>query len=416
MRPYLISESAKLRIRLFYWMGPEFESVAFVLLTSLLIVWGLATFSYADALIQAFPAVFPSAPPSPSLFLRAKALFQTYPIRNHRYAGLVEAGHLLDQTSNSLYLGACLIDGRLQLDLIGLYAFCRAACDLMEGAPNTEKARIILQKLHQYADLIYSAKDPLELDDFLAVHFSDHFHAPLMSYPREILPRHLLEDLLASFALDTRFPAVVPTMEGPVVTVTTREPWPVQTPDDLYSYTALLSGTMGEMVFRLVHHHHPHIPADLLPAAQTLCQALHLVGLARDLEKHVARGRIYVPAPWVQATGLKTAALVDLWNYNGVYEGDLGGDGHFIDKMDQIKCRLLLVSEKFWGNGCGDVVGRLPEDVRKGFRIALEGYWDVGRFMMDGKEKRTWWKRLRWAWRIAKDTETGTCAEKRKDA
>ncbi|KAA8576105.1 hypothetical protein EYC84_006267 [Monilinia fructicola] len=117
------------------------EAAVFFLATNILIVFGLVAFDQALAILWTFPTLFPTVPtyPSPKVLMGA-LLTDTREYDVFRIEGIQEAG-------------------RLRIDLVLLYSFCRVADDLVDEAKSVSEAREWITKITHYLDLvIYSTR------------------------------------------------------------------------------------------------------------------------------------------------------------------------------------------------------------------------------------------------------------------
>ena len=141
------------------WSGLDVEEAVFFFATNTLIVFGLIAFDNAVAVIDAFPAIFPRAPawPSPLLLIQA-LLISIDKYDDFRIAGLQEALGRLRAKSRSFYLASGTFEGRLRIDLILLYSFCRLADDLVDNAKTAEEALHWIGNFRGYLDKAYSRR------------------------------------------------------------------------------------------------------------------------------------------------------------------------------------------------------------------------------------------------------------------
>src|SRR5690349_3503115 len=124
------------------------REAVFFLLTNTLIVFGLVACDNTLAILDTFPEHFPRTKGLPNLLVIIRALIlpkEKYD--EERIEGLVSAVALLRKKSRSFYLASGTFEGRLRIDLIRLYAFCRAADDLVDEAPSVDDSRASIEKL-----------------------------------------------------------------------------------------------------------------------------------------------------------------------------------------------------------------------------------------------------------------------------
>lgn len=113
---WTIEFGTKLGIQI--WDGLELEEAVFFLATNVLIVFGLAAFDNALAVLWTFPALFPIVPelPSPVLLVRA-LLADSSRYDRERVTGIEESAIRLQKKSRSFYLASSVFSGRLRIDL-----------------------------------------------------------------------------------------------------------------------------------------------------------------------------------------------------------------------------------------------------------------------------------------------------------
>ncbi|WP_374531494.1 phytoene/squalene synthase family protein [Novosphingobium sp.] len=166
-----------------------------------------------------------------------------------------------------------------------LYAWCRAADDLTDGQelghdartpPGPGEAQARLEAL-TIAALDGAADVPIPFAALRQVACETN------------LPRRLIEDHLAGFALDAAG-------------------WRPRTEDDLLRYCYHVAGSVGCMMAVIMG-----VSADdedTLDRACDLGLAFQLANIARDIVPDAQVGRCYLPADWLQAEGLDEADLI----------------------------------------------------------------------------------------------------------
>lgn len=125
----------------------------------------------------------------------------------NRIIGLEEAFRRLWRKSRSFYLASGFFQGRLRLDLIILYSFCRVADDLVDEASSGVEARHWISKLTEFLDICY-ATNPDKLQrrsDFITHIFPAKTHSSLLLLPTELLSPTPLYDLVKGFETDLAF-------------------------------------------------------------------------------------------------------------------------------------------------------------------------------------------------------------------
>jgi len=136
---WVIQAGTKLGVQL--WKGLDIEEALFFLVTNTLVVFGLLAFDNAVAVLDSFPNHFPTVPalPSPALLVQS-LLFPTTEYDRERIIGLQDAAKRLKAKSRSFYLASSTFSGRMRIDLILLYNWCRVADDLVDNADSPVEA------------------------------------------------------------------------------------------------------------------------------------------------------------------------------------------------------------------------------------------------------------------------------------
>lgn len=399
---WVISSGTKTGIEL--WPNLEIEEAIFFLLTNSLIVAGLVAFDNALAVLNAFPAHFPKVPALPSPVLLVKALLlpaSTYD--SDRIDAYRQSVDRLQKKSRSFYLASSTFQGRLRIDLILLYSFCRVADDLIDNAASPAEAKEWLQKLKRYLDLCYAppqknaqgieinAKDrnrgPATL--YTVQNFPQDAQLTLMLLPTERMEKAPLEGLLAGFETDLKFE--VKKTSSPIESVL-----------DLDRYGSLVAGTVAELCIQLVLFHHGNTTGDgrnLMNAGAKMGVALQYVNIARDLAVDAQLGRCYVPPQWLKDVNLNSNAFVGGLKSTAPLSSDFAG------KVEIIRKKLLERAFGFYETSVG-AIEQLPVEGRGGMRVAVESYMQIGRELrrgnVSGGQQRAsvpGWKRVWVAWR-----------------
>lgn len=410
---WVISSSTKTGVEL--WPNLEIEEAIFFLLTNTLIVSGLVAFDNAIAILNAFPAHYPRVPALPTPVLLVKALLlpaSTYD--SDRINAYSQSVSRLQRKSRSFYLASSTFSGRLRLDLILLYSFCRVADDLIDNANSPAEAKEWLAKLKHYLKLCYGgtvknsqgmeieAKDrnrgPATL--FTVQNFPGDAVLTLMLLPTERMERRPLEQLLDGFEMDLKFSSKASDKQDREATCLSS---PIQSVVDLDLYGARVAGTVAELCIQLVLFHHGQGKEEkeakkLMEAGRKMGIALQYVNIARDVAVDAKLGRCYIPPLWLREVGLTAEKFGE-----GLIEG-AGGDGEFGKKVEEVRRKLLERAFGFYGESVG-AVERLPGEARGGMRVAVESYMQIGRELRGGnvvggqRASVPGWKRGWVAWR-----------------
>ncbi|KAK3691499.1 hypothetical protein LTR37_018637 [Vermiconidia calcicola] len=359
------------------WPGLEIEEAIFFLLTNCLIVFGLVAFDNATAILNTFPAHFRRVPdlPSPVLLVRA-LLLPASAYDDDRIIGIQQAVDRLRKKSRSFYLASSTFQGRLRIDLVILYSFCRVADDLIDSTDTSSEPREWLQKLKTYLDLSYS--DAVQGKDGRAVDAKDANQDPGILYAEQqfpqnakltliLLPTHRMAkepfyELLKGFEMDLTFGSKTPS-------------GPIKTEADLDLYGARVAGTVALLCIQLVLFHYPGTSESraklLMAAGHDMGIALQYTNIARDLGVDARDGRCYVPAGWLKKEKLTSESFI---------AGLKGGtpEAFFLKKVETVRQRLLERAFTFYQNSIG-AIEQLPYPARAPMRVAVESYMQIAR-------------------------------------
>ncbi|TVY37643.1 Bifunctional lycopene cyclase/phytoene synthase [Lachnellula occidentalis] len=363
---WAISSGTKVGVHL--WDGLEIEEAIFFLATNTLIVFGLVAVDHAVAILLTFPDLFPNVPELPSPVMLMQALFTDPAVYDgERIEGIKEAVARLQKKSRSFYLASSTFSGRLRIDLILLYSFCRVADDLVDNADTEFTAREWIRKLTHYLDLGYASKkgrimhkEP-SLNNYIKSTFPTSAHSALRLLPTHILSYEPLYGLLEGFKTDLEFTSTIP---------------PIQTEDDLENYAAYVAGTVAELILELVFVHTASPTSTstkqrdhLIHSGARMGVALQYINIARDISVDAGLGRVYIPYSWLSAEGLTTQEVLDKPE---------------LFEVARLRNRLLTKAFGLYGE-CGPAMEGLPRDARAPMRVAVESYMEIGRVLKKRK-------------------------------
>jgi 15-cis-phytoene synthase/lycopene beta-cyclase len=356
--------SIELGTKLGFHVGPglEIEEAMFFLITNTLVVWGAIAFDNAIAILDAFPQHFPSVPGTPSPALLLKALFlPTSKYDSARLQGLHNALVVLSRKSRSFYLASGVFSGRLRIDLILLYAFCRVADDLIDDAPSAEEAAMWVKHFSKFLESAFSpTSDDQQIEQALAP-FPTRARSILILLPYDKLPSDPLYSLLDGFRIDQQF----------FRKESKRKP-PIETSADLEQYASCVAATIGELCLSLVYQHDPDQGVDVmskrkcLAAGAQMGRALQYVNIVRDVKTDAEVGRCYIPYEWLNESPISSPETRD----------DLSRHRRAI--LDA--AFALYVAHR-------DSIEELPRYARGGIRVAVESYMEIGRVMRERMQK-----------------------------
>ena len=341
------------------WPHLEIEEAVFFLLTNTLIVWGSTAFDNAMAILDAFPEHFPQVPGTPSTLLMFKALFlPTSKYNTARIEGLQNALTVLAKKSRSFYLASGVFTGRLRIDLILLYAFCRVADDLIDDAPSVEEADQWVQHFTNFLDAAYSSKKGKAHLSSSLQPFPSKAQSILVLLPTDKLSSKPLYSLLDGFRMDMKFFG-----KG------SKEDPPIKTFADLERYASCVAGTIGELCLNLVYYHDPdqgttaEQKQKCLTAGFQMGRALQYVNIVRDVKGDAEVGRCYIPSEWF-----------------GDSHKSLPRNQH--DETLRYLKQILDTAFSIYAVN-RDAIERLPYYARGGVRVAVESYMEIGRVMRE---------------------------------
>ncbi|KAI1764886.1 Squalene/phytoene synthase-domain-containing protein [Hypoxylon sp. FL1150] len=363
---WAIESGTKLGWRI--WGSLELEEAVFFVVTNTLIVFGLAACDRGLAVLYTFPERFPNAPQTPSLTLLMEALFMD-PAKYDmvRVEGIREAVGTLRRKSRSFYLASSVFPGRLRIDLVLLYSFCRVADDLVDEARTENEALEWINKLSNYLGLVYGLEgQPPSSKQYVNTLVERNFpratRSALELLPTELLSKKPLYELLEGFKMDLSFADT--SSEG--------VQFPIKDEADLETYAHRVASTVGELCLWLVFHHcdtklSKDEESTLVFAAQTMGHALQYVNIARDILVDAEMGRVYLPINWLKAENLTP--------------NDIVRDPKQ-PKVEKLRQKLLDRAFKEYGRS-RDAMNILPSEVRGPLIVAVESYMEIGRVLQE---------------------------------
>lgn len=364
-----IESGTKLGLNL--WPHLEVEEAIFFLATNALIVFGSCAFDNSIAILDAFPDLFPTVPEIPSPILMIKSLLvPNSSYDGERLKGLKNASAILAKKSRSFYLASGVFSGRLRIDLVILYAFCRVADDLIDNATTPKEAEQWLRRLSHFLDVAYSSKRAQETWAAALSPFPHEERSVLALLPTDRLPVKPLRSLLDGFRTDLDFARAE---DG--VSKSTRNskspPPPIRTGKDLETYATRVASTVAELCLHLVYFHDPSsepVPGAkknrCVSAGMNMGVALQYINVARDVQTDAEAGRCYIPADWFDDP-----------------KANLSPEAFKAELLRQRQRILDTAFELYEDNRMA--IEELPEYARGGIRVAVESYIEIGRVMRE---------------------------------
>ena len=380
---WVIESGTKLNVHV--WDGLDMEEAIFFLLTNVLIVFGLVAFDNAFAILATFPQRFPKLPSLPSPLLLVRALLLPVSMYDEgRIGGLRQALARLRAKSRSFYLASGVFQGRLRIDLVLLYSFCRVADDLVDDAKSIEEARHWISKLNLYLDMIYEniALDKIgPLDQYIDSTFPESAKATLRLLPTSYLSPTPFYDLLKGFEMDLHFSS-------------RNNPFPISDEPTLQVYASRVAGTVATSCLELVYHHTTSVTSEddrnaIVAAGARMGIALQYVNIARDISVDANIGRVYIPSTWLREHGLTPPDVMKR------------PDSPSVEALRQ----RLLDSAMIIYEEAKAAIDILPIEARGPMRVAVESYVEIGRVLRQpgyrikaGRATVPKMRRLRVAW------------------
>jgi 15-cis-phytoene synthase/lycopene beta-cyclase len=357
--------------------GLEAEEAVFFFLTNCLIVFGLVAFDNAMAVLNTFPAHFPKVPelPSPALLVRA-LLVPAAAYDDDRILGLRQAVQRLKNKSRSFYLASGTFSGRLRIDLIQLYSFCRVADDLIDNAESSAEAKLWVLKLRKFLEFAYGAPkkspdgsltSPTDVNQGAATLFAmNNFPRDtlmsLMYLPTQRMDKEPLFDLLKGFEMDLLF---------------TKDPnsTPIKAEPDLDTYGARVAGTVAHLCIQLVLFHYPGLPEEVskrvMAAGHEMGIALQYTNIARDLKVDADNGRCYVPISWLKREKMTPESFLSALRSEK-------NEDYVKKRIEKLRAHLLDRAFSLYEKSRG-AIEELPIPARASMRVAVESYMQIGR-------------------------------------
>ncbi|KAK6348818.1 hypothetical protein TWF730_009587 [Orbilia blumenaviensis] len=366
------------------WGYLDIEEAIFFLVTNILITFGQLAFDHTLAVINGFPEIFNMAIPSwPPLQLMVRGL--SVSVNNYtprRILNLRDAIMKLQNKSRSFSLASSVFEGRLRIDLVLLYAFCRNADDLIDEADTPEEAQKALAKLsdavsNTFSQYQPSAKPISHVEKALKPPISMLYNLPeemassLEMLPIEALPLKPIQGLLEGFGMDLQFPSINKEVKNHM----SAEKFPIGTESDLKRYGYCVAGTVAELLIHLVFHHSPTKDLSLkereeiIQAGVNMGIALQYINISRDIAKDALMGRCYIPSDWLAEYNLTPIMVVEKPDRHGVR---------------MLKRRMLRNAMEIYYQNKG-AIEKLPTygGARKGVRGAVENYVEIGRVLLE---------------------------------
>lgn len=239
-----------------------------------------------------------------------------------------ECEQAIREGSKSFLAASLLLPGQIKIAARALYAFCRAADDLVDEGEDCTQA---LEELTERLNLIYKGGTIETGCDQAFSAVAEHFD----------IPREIPDALIEGFAWDS-------------------EQRTYETIDDVAAYCARVASTVGVMMTLIMGSTDRHV----LARAADLGLAMQLTNIARDVGEDARRGRIYLPLSWLREAGIDPATLIS--------------DPKATPALNTVVERLLDVANGFYSRAMTGIAG-LPFSCRVAIRSAALIYREIGR-------------------------------------
>jgi len=174
--------------------------------------------------------------------------------------------------SHSFYAASRLLPQEVRDGAFAIYAFCRLSDDIID---ETHAGADGLASLRQRLNAAYAGTPADTVIDRCFARVAGFYGIP------KTYPEALIEGL--GWDVDERT---------------------YETLSDVYAYAARVAGTVGAMMAILMGARHP----SAIARASDLGAAMQLTNIARDVGEDARNGRIYLPAVWLRAGGLRPNA------------------------------------------------------------------------------------------------------------
>ena len=234
--------------------------------------------------------------------------------------------------SKSFLAASLLLPGQIRVASRALYAFCRAADDLVDEGQDSDAALI---ELGNRLDAIYAANE----DDLSCEAGCDRAFAAVVRHFD--IPRAVPDALIDGFRWDA-------------------EGRSYETIDELVAYCARVASTVGMMMTLIMGCTDRHV----LARAADLGLAMQLTNIARDVGEDANRGRIYLPRQWLAQAGIEPSELLE--------------NPSSSPALNAVVERLLDLANSLYARAMSGI-GGLPFSCRVAIRSAALIYRDIGR-------------------------------------
>ncbi len=257
-----------------------------------------------------------------------------------------ECRRLIRHGSHSFFLSSLLLPGRVAVPATALYAFCRVADDLIDGAADAAAGRAPATASGAGAPEGAAAAVSMLRARLDRIYAGD---------PGEALEDRALAEVVAEFGLPRSMPDAL--LEGLAWDAEGRE---YETLSELYDYAARVAGCVGAMMTLVMRSS----DARAVARACDLGVAMQLTNICRDVGEDARMGRLYLPRRWLREAGMDP----DAWLAHPVED----------PRIARITERLLAHADILYRRSDAGL-RLLPAGCRPGIRAARLIYADIGR-------------------------------------
>ncbi|BCS02780.1 phytoene/squalene synthase family protein [Aspergillus luchuensis] len=258
-----------------------------------------------------------------------------------------------------------------------LYSFCRIADDLVDEAGDRKNASDVLDQCALELERRFTSKV-----DCVEQGYSKYpeLTQAIKNLPATRLRIEPLQSLLEGFRTDLRFDSE-------------SNSFPIHSEQDLDNYAYHVAGTVAASMIDLLVHHFPcyahatndTVKNETLAAAEMMGRALQLVNIARDIERDIAIGRVYIPTTWLKQEGITPADVIR---------------GQQTESVERLRERVLIKAQDYHDRSL-PALASLPVELQGPLRAVIENYMEIGAALKRGhrsgpvrKLKLSLWRRL----------------------
>jgi 15-cis-phytoene synthase len=222
-------------------------------------------------------------------------------LQSHEVCELITRRH-----AKSFFFASRVLPLKKRQAAYALYAFCRLADDGIDLATTPGEMQGHLSRCHELLNRVYSH------DQTVLTHpIEPAFQQAVARYG---IPKKLFEDLMTGLVLDSHF----------------QQP---KTETELIQYCYYVAGCVG-----LIMTHVFGAASEAHQYAVSLGNAMQLTNIARDIKEDAGRGRIYLPAGWLEEAGISPIEFATI-----------GGNGEpsaeVVTRIRELQERLVLLAE-----------------------------------------------------------------------